>query len=80
MSHAGHGQIHTDLGALTHEVGVQAVDDLLLSLLGDICAEGLAHAHNVLGSPAHLTLLLGELRGGNTALGALLGGFSPSNT
>jgi hypothetical protein len=28
----------------------------------------------MLGSPAHLALLLGELRAGDTALGALLGG------
>ena len=36
------------------EVGAQTVDDLLLNLLGHIRAEGLAHAHNVLGSPCLL--------------------------
>ena len=75
IGHAGHGQIHADLGALAGEVGVQAVDDLLLDLSGNIRAKGLAHAHNVLGSPAQLALLLGELGAGNTALGALLGGI-----
>ena len=75
MSHASHGQIHTNLGALASKVGVQAIDDLLLDLGGNIITKGLAHTHNVLGSPAHLTLLLRELGGGDTALGALLGGI-----
>ena len=75
ICHAGHGQIHADLSALAGEVGVQTVDDLLLDLGGNRLAEGLAHADHMLGSPAQLTLLLGELGGGNTALGALLGGI-----
>ena len=67
MSDAGHSQIHTDLGALAGKVGTQTLDDLLGSAL--------RNADHMLGSPAHLALLLGELRGGNTALGALLGGI-----
>ena len=67
----GHRQIHTDLGALALEVGAQTVDDLLLNLLGHIRAEGLAHAHNVLGSPRLLFLLLDELIAGDVAHGTL---------
>ena len=49
-----HGQVHAHLRALAVEVGTQVLDDVL----GD--ALGLAHAHDVLGGPAQLTLLLGE--------------------
>ncbi len=72
---AGHGQIHADLGALALEVGAQALDDLLLDLGGDIRAELLADADDVLGSPAHLSLLFFELAAGDLADGAELGGI-----
>ena len=66
MGYAGHRQVHAHLGAFAVEVGAQAVQNPLVNALG--------HAHHMLGSPAHLALLLGELRAGDTALGALLGG------
>ena len=72
---AGHGQIHADLGALALEVGAQALDDLLLDLGGDIRAELLADADDVLGGPAHLSLLFFELAAGDLADRAELGGI-----
>ena len=66
MSDASHGQVHTDLGALALKVGAQVGNDVL----GD--ALHLGDAHDVLGSPLELTLLLlQETRTGNAALGAL---------
>ena len=80
MGHPGHGQVHAHFRALTGKVGVQAVEDLLLHLGGDIRAEGLAYAHHMLGGPGHVRALLLELRAGNAALGALLrGGISLVN-
>ena len=66
MSDASHGQVHTDLGALALKVGAQVGNDVL----GD--ALHLGDAHDVLGSPLELALLLlQEARAGNAALGAL---------
>ena len=65
MSDAGHGQVHTDLGALALKVGAQVGDDVLGHAL-------LGNAHNVLGSPSKATLILLQEAGtGNAALGAL---------
>lgn len=65
MSDAGHGQVHTDLGALALKVGAQVGDDVLGHTL-------LGNAHNVLGSPSKATLILLQEAGtGNAALGAL---------
>ena len=71
MSHTGHGQIHTHLGALALEVGSQTVDDLLLHVGRNVRAERLAHADDVLGSPGLLSLLLDELGAVNMAHRAL---------
>lgn len=66
MSDARHGQVHTDLGALALKVGAQVGNDVLRDTLH------LGDAHDVLGSPLELTLLLlQEARTGNAALGAL---------
>ena len=66
MSDASHGQVHTDLGALALKVGAQVGNDIL----GD--ALHLGDAHDVLGSPLELALLLlQETRTGDAALGAL---------
>lgn len=66
MSDASHGQVHTDLRALALEVGAQVGNDVL----GDTLHLG--DAHDVLGSPLELPLLLlQETRTGNAALGAL---------
>ena len=66
MSNASHGQVHTDLGALALKVGAQIGNDVL----GD--ALHLGDAHDVLGSPLELALLLlQEARARNAALGAL---------
>ena len=74
MSHTGHGQIHTHLGALALEVGAQTVDDLLADFLGHVVAEHLADAYHMLGSPRLLLGLQGELLTGNMAHRALSGG------
>ena len=66
MGHTGHGQVHTDLGALALEVLTQAGQDLLVHALG--------HAHHVLGSPGLLSGLLLELLSGGLADGAELRG------
>ena len=66
VSHAGHGQVHADLGALALEVLTQALDDLLGSALG--------HAHHVLGSPGAVAALEDELLLGGLADGAEVGG------
>ena len=65
VSDAGHGEIHTDLGALALEVGAQVSDDVL----GDLGK--LAHAHDVLSGPGHIAVHLGEAVAGDAALGAL---------
>ena len=75
MGHAGHGQIHANLGAFAGEVGAQTVDDLLLDLSGDICAKLMADAHHMLGGPGHIGLLLYKLGAGDAALGTLLRGL-----
>ena len=74
MGHTGHGQIHTDLGALALEVGAQTVDDLLADILGDIVAKDLAYAHDVLGGPGLLFRLQQELVAADVADRALGGG------
>ena len=66
VGHTGHGQIHANLGALALEVGAQALDDLRINALG--------YAHDMLGGPGHLALLLHKLVGADAALGALLRG------
>jgi hypothetical protein len=68
VSHTGHGQIHTYLGALALEVGAQVSNDILGSALGN--------THNVLSSPrkGSALFLLDELIAGNLALRAGLGG------
>ena len=66
MSNASHGQVHADLGALALKVGAQVGNDIL----GD--ALHLGDAHDVLGGPLKLALLLlQETRTGDAALGAL---------
>ena len=65
MSDAGHGQVHTDFGALALEVGAE----IGLDILGDIGSD----ADHVLGGPGHVTGLLDELLGGSAALRTLLG-------
>ena len=74
MCHASHSQIHTDLSALTLEVGAQTVNDLLADFLGNVVAKHLADAHYMLGSPGLLLGLQGELFTGNMANRALCGG------
>ena len=65
MGDTGHGQVHTDLGALALKVGTQVVDDVLGHAL-------LGNAHDVLGSPGKAALILLQEAGtGNAALGAL---------
>ena len=65
MSDAGHGQVHTDFGALALEVGAE----IGLDILGDIGSD----ADHVLSGPGHVTGLLDELLGGSAALRTLLG-------
>ena len=66
MSDASHGQVHTDLRALALKVGAQVGNDVLRDTLH------LGDAHDVLGGPLELALLLlQETRTGNAALGAL---------
>ena len=71
---ARHCKVHADLGALALEVCSQALDDLIAHLFGNIRAELLADADNMLRCPAHAFLLLDELGTGNLALGAELRG------
>ena len=73
-SNTAHCQIHTDLGALALKISTQTADNLLLNLGGDICAELLADAYNMLGCPGLFVSLEHELAAGNLALGAELGG------
>ena len=77
MGDPGHGQVHAYLGAFAGEVGAQAVDDLCLHILGDVSSEDLADTDNVLGSPGHFFLLLGESGPGHLALGAEFRGSIP---
>ena len=74
VGNSGHGQVHANLSALAFKVGLQGGDDLCLDFLGHVSAKLLAYTDNMLGSPDHVSLLLGELGAGDLALGAELGG------
>ena len=75
MGNTGHGQVHTHLGALAFEVGLQTGNDLSLDFFGNVGAKLLAYTDNMLSSPGHAFLHLGESGAGNLALGAELGGI-----
>ena len=62
VRHTRHRQIHTDLGALAHKVGAQALDDLLVDTL--------RNTDYVLSRPGALAALLVELIRTDTANGA----------
>ena len=74
LGDSGHGQIHADLRALALKVGAQTGNDFLANFLGNLVAEDLADADHMLGGPAQLLSLQGELAAGNLADRALLGG------
>lgn len=67
---AGHAEIHADFAALTVEVGLELLEDVLLVLFGDVVELG-ADAEHMLGGELHLALDLGELGAGNAADRAL---------
>ena len=66
-----HGQIHADLTALALKVGAQTGDDLFLYLGGNVRAEHLADADDVLRRPGLLLRLQRELAAGDMAHRAL---------
>ena len=71
VRNARHGQIHADLAALALKVGAQTGDDLFLHLGGNIRAEHLADADDVLRRPGLLLRLQRELAAGDMAHRAL---------
>ncbi len=70
--HAGHAQIHTDLGALAVEVGLQLLEDVSLILFGHAVELG-ADAEHMLSCQLDLAFDLDELCAGNAAERALFG-------
>ena len=70
---SAHCEVHTDLGAFAFKIRTESADDLLSYFFGNVCAELLADADNVLCCPALLSLHLGELAAGDLALGAEFG-------
>ena len=67
VRNARHRKVHTDFGALAFKICSQPGDDLLAHIFGNVRAELLANADNMLRRPDLIGLLLDKLGAGDMA-------------